>query len=224
MTTSEFFAKNPTACAEARTWAEQYQTMAEAWDNCRNPDWMFWALRAEKYNDRRKLRLCACAFVRRTPAGNDRMVWDLLTDERSRNAVEVAELYADDKATDEQLNAAQAAAAQAAAAVAAGVTGVADARASWAAAGASWAAAGAAWAANRAAGAASAAARVADGAAAAAAAQSNIIREIISNPFREELPAMTYNMRKKLWDIAFALAFAGAIIAAADVIHAMGGF
>ena len=57
-------------------------------------------------NDR---RLAACCFVRRTPI-DGRTVWDLLTDDRSRKAVEVAERFADGEATERELDAASAAA------------------------------------------------------------------------------------------------------------------
>jgi len=62
-------------------------------------------------NDR---RLAACCFVRRTPIGDGRTVWDLLTDDRSRKAVEVAERFADGEATERELAAAGAAASAAA--------------------------------------------------------------------------------------------------------------
>jgi len=54
------------------------------------------------------LRLFACWCVRNTPLHDGRKVWDLLTNKRSRNAVEVAERYARGKATEEELAAAKA--------------------------------------------------------------------------------------------------------------------
>jgi len=51
----------------------------------------------------RELRLFACWAARNTPLADGRTVWDLLTDERSRTAVEVAERYADGLATDAEL-------------------------------------------------------------------------------------------------------------------------
>ena len=112
-------------------------------------------------NAERDLRLFACWCVRSTPLRDGRVAWDLLTDERSRTAVEVAERFAVGKATKDELDAAWAAARSAAWAARA-------ARAAWAAAGdAAWVTArSAAWAA----GAARAAARDAAGDAAWAAA------------------------------------------------------
>src|ERR1019366_768561 len=86
-------------CQGVREWAENYRTESEGWEACANPEWMLYALNAIKYEDESKLRLFACWCVRNTPIGNGMTTWDLLTDERSRNAVVVAERFAVGKAT-----------------------------------------------------------------------------------------------------------------------------
>ena len=84
-----------------------------------------WAATRKGMLDDRTLRLFACKCVRE--------VWHLLTDERSRKAVEVAELYAVGEATDEELAAARDAAMAATWAAARDATRDAAMAATWAA-------------------------------------------------------------------------------------------
>ncbi len=92
-----------------------------------------WAILRPEVLDGATLRLCACAVVRETPLGDGRTVWDLLTDERSRRAVEVAEQYARGEASHEKLNAARTAAGDAAGAAARDAAEAAAGAAAWAA-------------------------------------------------------------------------------------------
>jgi hypothetical protein len=150
------------ACKAALDWLGD-RDPATAWEECESPEWMIWACDHAGIPDS-TMRLLACRLVRETQMGDGRMVWDLLTDERSRTAVEVAERYARGEATNDELTAAAWAAERAWASAAAR-----------AAAFAAWATA--AWAAARASEAARAAAAWAS---AANAAQCRIIREMIS--------------------------------------------
>ena len=90
-----------------------------------------WCCQAEP--DQEKVwRKFVCRVVRETPLHDGRKVWNLLTDERSRTAVEVAELYIEDKATSGELRGA-AWAARAAAWAARDTAGDAARAAAWAA-------------------------------------------------------------------------------------------
>jgi hypothetical protein len=127
MKTKDFLRKHE-ACRDGAEWALSVsEDMADVWDAMIKQgkhDWLLWtATRPEVFPDT-VLRKLACRFVRETPLADGRKVWDLLTDERSRRAVEVAERYADGKATAQELDAAHAAAFDAAcdAAFAADVT------------------------------------------------------------------------------------------------------
>ena len=100
------------ACSEARKWMRSLgpdATMQDAWEKCHRVDWMIWAASDERSkigaNDQR-WRLAGCAIVRRTTVCG-RTLWDLLTDSRSRNAVDVSERFANGEASREELDAAR---------------------------------------------------------------------------------------------------------------------
>jgi hypothetical protein len=149
-TTVAEFCRLHRACCDGRRWAIETGEpgMAELWarDDIK-PAWRIWIATRPGVLTDRELRLFACWCCRN-------QVWHLLTDERSRHAVEVAELYAEGKATSDELAAAEDAAwgaERAAAWAAAWAAEDAAWAAAWAAEAAAWAAEAAAWAAARAA-------------------------------------------------------------------------
>jgi len=197
MTKQEFFKKHghdseDKACSDSLDWIASLPKTYNAkqiWGACKRPDWMLWYLKRNVDKNDPRFRLAACAFVRRTPIGGGKFVWDLLSDDRSKLVVEVSELHAAGLATDADLNFAYAAAAKAEADAAADAADAAYAAyaAAYAAYTAAYAAAraasDAAYAASDAAYAANAAHGAADAAYAAAyAAQCNIIREFFPEP------------------------------------------
>jgi hypothetical protein len=133
------------ACQDGRAWAlDHCETMVDVWATAK-PDWLIWVATRPGVLPDRELRLFAvfCA----------RQVEHLLTDQRSRDAIAVAEKFANGEATSDELAAARHAAAGAAAgAAAAWAAGAAAAgAAAWDAGEAADAARTAAWAAGAAA-------------------------------------------------------------------------
>jgi len=91
------------ACKEGIDWCkENCGTMQDVWDSLKRIDWLVWVATKEGVLTDKELRLFACFCARQN--------WNLLTDERSRNAIEVAERFANGKATKEELKAAYVAA------------------------------------------------------------------------------------------------------------------
>ena len=126
MKTADFLRQHG-ACSSGSRWALSVsKDMADVWDALVDQgkhEWLFWVVTRPGVFSESVLRKTACRFVRETPIGGGKTVWDLLEDARSRKAVEVSEAYADGKATKAELadaySAARAASATAWAAIAA---------------------------------------------------------------------------------------------------------
>jgi len=86
------------ACSDARRRFKDFHPH-QVWETCADPDALLWALERLGYNDIQVLRLWTCWCIRQ--------IWEQLTDERSRAAVEIAERYAVGEATEEELKAAR---------------------------------------------------------------------------------------------------------------------
>ena len=100
------FCELHSACDDGREWAlANCKTMQGVWDTAK-PDWLMWVATRPGVLDDRTLRLFAvfCA----------RSVEHRLTDQRSRDAIDVAERFANGNATAEELSAARDAARSAA--------------------------------------------------------------------------------------------------------------
>jgi hypothetical protein len=79
--------------------------MQDVWQAAK-PEWLVWVATQKGVLTERELRLFGCFCARQK--------WDKLTDERSRKAIEISELYAYGEATDEAMDVAAEAAAWAA--------------------------------------------------------------------------------------------------------------
>lgn len=102
MKTIEQFCDKHNACPEGREWAlANCEDMQEVWQTAK-PEWLLWIAIRPSVLTEKELRLFAvfCA----------RSVEHLLTDDRSRNAIAVAERFANGQATVEELAAARSAA------------------------------------------------------------------------------------------------------------------
>ena len=106
MLTINDFCEKFGACEDGKRWGmANCESMQQAWDTAR-PDWTIWIATRDGVLTDKELRLFAvfCA----------RQVQHLLTDERSRQAIDVAERFAYGNATQEELAAASDAASDAA--------------------------------------------------------------------------------------------------------------
>lgn len=113
----EFFnSHNPCYPAENALGEGWEGTILDVLENKNIPaDDRIWTATREGVLSDKTLRLAAVQFVRKTPISGGKTVFDLLADERSKNALLIAERYAKGQAADEELAAARDAAAATAA-------------------------------------------------------------------------------------------------------------
>lgn len=172
------WAKSKGACGDAVDWlaTQPGMTLADAWEQCTRSDWMLWALdEAALCSDDPQLHEFACRVAETAleTAGDP--------DPRSIEVIRVKRLWLAGDATDEDLAAARAAAQSAWSAWSTWSAGP-DGSAIGLAAESAWAAASIASARS----AASIVARSTTWSGAGGAAQADLLRELIGNPFNQE--------------------------------------
>ena len=97
------------ACKKAIDYAAGFATLQSSWDACARGDWMLWLIgRTIDRTNETELRKITLAKARCA-----KLVIHLMKDERSRNAVEVAEQFGLGNATRQELDAAASASANA---------------------------------------------------------------------------------------------------------------
>lgn len=106
MTPREFCAATQ-ACSEGTRFALKYKTMRSVWEHCPRVDWLCWILNGlDVPADEKAVRLYMVWCARNTPMHDGRTTAALLTDQRSHDALAVAEQFANGLATQEELSAA----------------------------------------------------------------------------------------------------------------------
>jgi hypothetical protein len=90
------------ACPEAVLWAQRFRKLEELWYECPQVEWMLWILEQIGYADQRKLRTFAAACARH--------YWGFLIDVRCQQAIDVADRFAKEVVSLDQLKAARQAA------------------------------------------------------------------------------------------------------------------
>lgn len=90
------------ACSDALKWLESQKELKSAWENCERGDWMLWLLN-KTTNKSDELSLRRLTLVKARCA---KIVIHLMNDERSRNAVLIAEQYGLGNAIRSELDAA----------------------------------------------------------------------------------------------------------------------
>ena len=100
------FLKEHGAGRELEMFGAGQTSLARFWRRCPNVEWLLWTLEKLHQNSLEELRLLACWCARN--------VWSAMSDDRSRQAVILAEQYARGQCTRPELNAGQYAAVKAA--------------------------------------------------------------------------------------------------------------
>lgn len=99
------YLKSRKACVSGIAFVETCSSPQQAWEKCNRSDFMMWYLQEIEY-DINTILAIACRCIRGTRLADGRTVWDLLTDERSRTAVETVERYIKGQASVEEVRAA----------------------------------------------------------------------------------------------------------------------